>query len=119
MIRVMAVPQERGAPAWSVRLAADLDANDQAARKLVAELTEERTGPGAGIALRLPPQELPPLAAGARPRTFRHLRAGMTAHHPQTRKQHCCVSGLVKRGGTPELGEFHRPGNQRDPCRVR
>ena len=42
MIRVMAVPQERGAPAWSVRLAADLDANDQAARKLVAELTEEQ-----------------------------------------------------------------------------
>jgi hypothetical protein len=42
MIRVMAVPQERGAPAWSVRLAADLDANDQAARKLVAELTGEQ-----------------------------------------------------------------------------
>jgi uncharacterized damage-inducible protein DinB len=42
MIRVMAVPQERGAPAWSVRLAADLDANDQAAKKLVAELTEEQ-----------------------------------------------------------------------------
>src|ERR1700730_18389844 len=42
MIRVMAVPQERGTPAWSVRLAADLDANDQAAKKLVAELTEEQ-----------------------------------------------------------------------------
>jgi hypothetical protein len=42
MIRVMAVPQERDAPAWSVRLAADLDANDRAARKLVAELTEEQ-----------------------------------------------------------------------------
>jgi hypothetical protein len=38
----MAVPQERGAPAWSVRLVADLDANDQAAKKLVAELTEEQ-----------------------------------------------------------------------------
>jgi DinB superfamily len=42
MIRVMAVPQERGAPTWSVRLAADLDVNEQAARKLVAELTEEQ-----------------------------------------------------------------------------
>ena len=42
MIRVMAVPQERGTPAWCVRLAADLDANDQAAKKLVAELTEEQ-----------------------------------------------------------------------------
>ena len=48
MIRVMAIPQKRdipqkrGAPAWSVRLAADLDANDQAAKKLVAELTEEQ-----------------------------------------------------------------------------
>jgi len=42
MIRVMAVPQERNAPAWSVRLAAELDANDQAARRLVAELTEEQ-----------------------------------------------------------------------------
>ena len=42
MIRVMAVPQERGAPAWSVRLVADLDANDQAAREFVAELTEEQ-----------------------------------------------------------------------------
>ena len=42
MIRVMAIPQERGAPAWSVHLAADLDANDQAAKKLVAELTEEQ-----------------------------------------------------------------------------
>ena len=42
MMRVMAVPQERGAPAWSVRLAADLDANDQAAKKLVTELTEEQ-----------------------------------------------------------------------------
>jgi hypothetical protein len=42
MIRVIAVLQERGAPAWSVRLAADLDANDQAAKKLVAELTEEQ-----------------------------------------------------------------------------
>jgi hypothetical protein len=30
VIRVMAASQERGAPAWSVRLAADLDANDQA-----------------------------------------------------------------------------------------
>ncbi len=42
MIRVIAVPQERGAPAWSVRLAADLDANDQFAKKLVAELTDEQ-----------------------------------------------------------------------------
>jgi hypothetical protein len=42
MIRVMAVPQERGTSAWSVRLAADLDANDQAAKKLVAGLTEEQ-----------------------------------------------------------------------------
>ena len=42
MIRVMAVPQERGVPAWSVRLAADLDTNDQAAKKLVAERTEEQ-----------------------------------------------------------------------------
>jgi hypothetical protein len=42
MIRVMAVPEERDAPAWSVRLAAELDANDQAARKLVAELSEEQ-----------------------------------------------------------------------------
>jgi DinB superfamily len=42
MIRVMAAPQERGAPAWSVRLAADLDANDQAVTKLVAGLTEEQ-----------------------------------------------------------------------------
>src|SRR5258707_14504557 len=42
MIRVIAVPQERGTPAWSVRLAADLDANDQAAKKLVDELTEEQ-----------------------------------------------------------------------------
>jgi hypothetical protein len=42
MICIMAVPQETGAPAWSVLLAADLDANDQAARKLVAELTEEQ-----------------------------------------------------------------------------
>ena len=42
MIRVMAAPQKRGAPAWSVRLVADLDANDQAAREFVAELTEEQ-----------------------------------------------------------------------------
>src|SRR5712691_1940568 len=42
MIRVIAVPQERGAPAWSVRLAADLDANVQFAKKLVAELTDEQ-----------------------------------------------------------------------------
>src|ERR1700704_765223 len=42
MMRDMAVPQERGAPAWSVRIVADLGANDQAARKLVAELTEEQ-----------------------------------------------------------------------------
>src|ERR1700732_2604125 len=42
MIRVMAVPPERGAPAWSIRLAADLDANDKAAKKLVAELAEEQ-----------------------------------------------------------------------------
>src|SRR5579863_10277036 len=46
MIRVMAVPQEKGTPAWSVRLAADLDANDQAAKKLVAELTEEHSSIG-------------------------------------------------------------------------
>jgi len=42
MIRVVAVPQGRGAPAWSVRLVADLGANDQAAKRLVAELTEEQ-----------------------------------------------------------------------------
>src|SRR5436309_15913193 len=42
MIRALAVPHERSAPAWSVRLAADLDAHDQAARKLVAELTEQQ-----------------------------------------------------------------------------
>jgi hypothetical protein len=41
MIRVMAVPQERGVPAWSVRLAADLDANDQAVTRLGAGLAEE------------------------------------------------------------------------------
>jgi hypothetical protein len=39
MIRV---PQERGTSAWSIRLATDLDANDQAARRLVAELSEEQ-----------------------------------------------------------------------------
>jgi len=38
----MPAPQETRPPAWSVRLAADLDANDQAARKLVAGLTEEQ-----------------------------------------------------------------------------
>jgi hypothetical protein len=42
MIRAMAVSEERGVPAWSVRLAADLDAYDQAARNLVGELTEEQ-----------------------------------------------------------------------------
>jgi hypothetical protein len=42
MIRVMTASQERGAPAWSLRLAADLDANDRAAKKLVARLTEEQ-----------------------------------------------------------------------------
>jgi hypothetical protein len=41
-ISVVVIPQESGAPAWSIRLAADLDANDQAARKLVAKLTEEQ-----------------------------------------------------------------------------
>jgi hypothetical protein len=38
----MAVQKERGAPDWSVRLAADLNVNDQAARKLLAELSEEQ-----------------------------------------------------------------------------
>jgi len=42
MTRIMNTANGRGAPAWSVRLAADLDANDQAAKKLVAELTEEQ-----------------------------------------------------------------------------
>jgi hypothetical protein len=39
---VMAIPEERSAPAWSVRLAAELDTNDQAAKKMVADLTEEQ-----------------------------------------------------------------------------
>jgi hypothetical protein len=38
----MATPQQTRLPAWSVRLAADLDANDQGAKKLVAGLTEEQ-----------------------------------------------------------------------------
>jgi hypothetical protein len=38
---VMAVPQ-RGAPSWSIRRAANLDANDQTAKKFVAELSEQQ-----------------------------------------------------------------------------
>jgi len=38
----MAAPQETLAPAWSVRLAADLRASDQTARELVAGLTVEQ-----------------------------------------------------------------------------
>jgi DinB superfamily len=38
----MAAPQQTIAPAWSVRLADDLNANDQTARMLVAGLTDEQ-----------------------------------------------------------------------------
>src|ERR1700731_3017886 len=38
----MTAPQETPAPAWSVRLAFELSANDQTAQALVAELTEEQ-----------------------------------------------------------------------------
>jgi DinB superfamily len=38
----MAAPQQTNAPAWSVRLADDLNANDQTARMLVAGLTDEQ-----------------------------------------------------------------------------
>jgi DinB superfamily len=38
----MAEPQQTIAPAWSVRLADDLNANDQTARMLVAGLTDEQ-----------------------------------------------------------------------------
>lgn len=38
----MAAPQQTSAPAWPARLAFELTANDQTARTLVAELTEEQ-----------------------------------------------------------------------------
>jgi DinB superfamily len=38
----MPTPQETLAPAWSVRLAFELNANDQTAKTLVAELTDEQ-----------------------------------------------------------------------------
>ncbi len=41
-IPVMATPQGIRTPAWSVRLASELSANDQAAQTLVAGLTEEQ-----------------------------------------------------------------------------
>jgi uncharacterized damage-inducible protein DinB len=46
----MTAPQETSAPAWSVRLAFELSANDQTAQALAARLTEEQLNwqPAAG-----------------------------------------------------------------------
>ena len=42
MIRGMTVPKESGVQTWSARLNAELDANDQTAKKFVAGLTDEQ-----------------------------------------------------------------------------